>query len=253
MSDNNSPIKVKPIHVAGQSLEYMVEDTIADMASYLLIIAGILIMVIIEWLRWIFPLKIPPILISIIGAIAIGYCVYKIIKFRKQLMNYRLGIDGERLVAEKIDTLKSEGYIILHDIVANKFNIDHVIISKKGIFTIETKTLRKRGKEEITFKNGNIFAGNRNLGKDSINQSIAESAWLINKIYEITGKKHKVKPILIFPNWYIQRMDNEMKKLIWILNQNSIISFLTNEKEKLDEKEIQLITFGLISYIRVQK
>lgn len=48
-------------------------------------------------------------------------------------------------------------------------------------------------------------------------------------------------------------MENEMKKQIWILNQNNIIGFITNEEDKLDENDIQLITFGLISYIRVQK
>jgi len=48
-------------------------------------------------------------------------------------------------VAEYLDSLKEIGCKVLHDFVerGKAWNIDHLLISEHGVFTIETKTLSK--------------------------------------------------------------------------------------------------------------
>jgi hypothetical protein len=53
------------------------------------------------------------------------------------------GRDGEREVAEYLDNLTRRGNYVFHDIPANGFNIDHIVVSTHGIFTLETKAYSK--------------------------------------------------------------------------------------------------------------
>ena len=66
-----------------------------------------------------------------------------IIIFKKNLFTYVVGRAGEHWTKEAMKKLPQETYIILNDImisVNNKtYQIDHIIISKYGLFVIETK------------------------------------------------------------------------------------------------------------------
>ncbi|MEI6107694.1 MAG: NERD domain-containing protein, partial [Opitutae bacterium] len=61
--------------------------------------------------------------------------------------NRYLGYFGERIVAEHLEPIKSQGWRIFHDIPASvrgeDFNIDHIAVCPAGIFVLETKTRRK--------------------------------------------------------------------------------------------------------------
>jgi hypothetical protein len=52
------------------------------------------------------------------------------------------GIEGEQFVDKKLKETFEPDYLVLHDITlkGQKWNIDHVVIGKNGIFVIETKT-----------------------------------------------------------------------------------------------------------------
>lgn len=101
------------------------------------------------------------------------FWVYSIIVASKNIHRIRsikLGRDGERSVAQYLSIVARQlskedtNMHVYHDLVddVKQFNIDHVVVSKKGIFVFETKTYRKdegitntitsNGKE--LFKNG---------------------------------------------------------------------------------------------------
>jgi len=163
-NNKNSPLKVRPLHVAGQSLDEQIQNYIVDYLTIFFMSALLIVVTIIAWLTRAFPSQYFPIVISIITLIVIIYCTYRIINLVKKINFYKLGRNGERIVAEIFDNLRGQGYVVFHDLVAEneKFNIDHVILSPHGIFTVETKTFRKPRKGEITFKDEKIIAGNIN-------------------------------------------------------------------------------------------
>jgi hypothetical protein len=253
MATKKSPIKTKPIHVAGQSLEYRIEEIITDIVAEVIFVAIIIACAVNEWIHWFIPMTFPPYATSILALIAVVIFILKIVDNRRKLANYRLGQEGERVVAEKLNRIIKAGSYVLHDIVGNNFNLDHVIISTKGIFIIETKTVRKYKNEQISYLNGQLFAGKRLLGKINIDQAKWGASWLKNKIEEITDKKIFVKPVLVFPGWFVNPIPNEVSEQIWILNPENIYDFIKNKPDVLNESEVKLITCALVSYIRVNQ
>ena len=55
------------------------------------------------------------------------------------------GFAGERAVAEELNQLIRAGCYVFHDVpMAPYGNIDHVLVTPKGIYAVETKARRKR-------------------------------------------------------------------------------------------------------------
>ncbi|HEY4347269.1 MAG TPA: nuclease-related domain-containing protein [Gaiellaceae bacterium] len=59
---------------------------------------------------------------------------------------WETGARGERLTGEKLDRLRSDEIAVLHDrlIPRSRRNIDHVIISRAGVFVVDTKRYKGR-------------------------------------------------------------------------------------------------------------
>jgi len=263
-NNKKSPLKERPLHVAGQSLDEQIQKYIGEDLTILLLIPVILILFLIfEWLNWAFPSIIVEwlnlsshntpitIIVSIITLIVIIYFIYRIIILGKKIKALVLGRNGERIVAEIFDNLRGQGYVVFHDLVAEKFNIDHVILSTHGIFTVETKTFSKPRKGEITFKDEKIIAGNINIGNKIIIQAESESKWLKSILRKSTGKNYYVMPVIVFPGWFVQPMTGNLKKRIWILNPEALSSFINNEPIIINESDMHLAAFHISRYIRM--
>ena len=263
-NNKKSPLKERPLHVAGQSLDEQIQKYIAEDVSILLLIPVILILFLIfEWLNWAFPSIIVEwlnlsshntpitIIVSIITLIAIIYCTYRIIILGKKIKSLALGRNGERIVAEIFNNLRGQGFVVFHDLVAENFNIDHVILTPHGIFTVETKTFSKPPKGEITYKDEKIIAGNINFGNKIILQAESQSKWLKSILKDSTGRNYYVMPVIVFPGWFVQPMPEYLKKRIWILNPRVLSSFINNEPITINESDMHLAAFHISRYIRM--
>ena len=250
-NNKKSPLKKRPLHVAGQSLDEQIQNYIVDCLTIFFMPALLIVVTIIAWLTRAFPSQYFPIVISIITLVVIIYCIYRIINLVKKINFYKLGRDGERIVAEIFDDLRGQGFVIFHDIVAGNFNIDHVILTPHGIFTVETKTYSKPPKGEIICKDENIIAGNINLGNKIIVQAESESKWLKSILKESTGKNYHVMPVIVFPGWFVKPMPENLKKRIWILNPKALPSFINNELITINESDMHLAAFHISRYIRM--
>lgn len=86
---------------------------------------------------------------SLIYIIIVGYIVYKVAKYtsRPKSANRKAssikGEQGEHRVSMQLDSLSRRKYIVLNDVLIQAGNrtsqIDHIIVSRYGIFVIETK------------------------------------------------------------------------------------------------------------------
>ncbi len=111
---------------------------------------------------------------------------------------------------------------ILRRVKADRCDIDHIVVCKKGVFCVETKTRRKYPKAvgEIRAEGDKIHIYENEikttLEDNTIDQVKNNVVWLHNKInehcYNTGGKKLKeVIPIIIFPGWCITETHNEIK------------------------------------------
>jgi hypothetical protein len=143
--------------------------------------------------------------------ISLGFRCYRAYRLIQERKNHRLGLAGERAVADELEVLKASGYHIFHDVPAqgakDAFNLDHVVVGPTGVFAIETKARRKYepkdgGKDyEVGFDGESLlFPNGRETGP--VNQARCSAKWLESLIQQRIGRSVAVTPLLAIPGWY---------------------------------------------------
>lgn len=84
---------------------------------------------------------------ALTGLMGLTYCSFKTWKNFSKLTKLRLGHTAEIATANELIGLQALGYQVFHDVQADGFNIDHLVIGKNGVFAIETKGRHKRNKD----------------------------------------------------------------------------------------------------------
>ncbi len=82
----------------------------------------------------------------ITGVPILALMIWEMLSIRKLFLRSRklkLGLDGEVYSGQELNYLMRQGAWVYHDIPYKYGNIDHVIVSKAGVFTVETKTISK--------------------------------------------------------------------------------------------------------------
>ncbi len=248
-----TPIKDKPLRQAGQSLDTALDTLLNDKTNaYIVSAIVVVVFALNEWLRsYNNPPPVPK-LMTFIAALVVLIVFIKVKKILNQVKSLRLGRDGEREVGEYLDNLREDGHRIFHDILGDNFNLDHVIVSKKGIYVIETKTYSKpaKGIANIEFDGEQIMIPGKKPTKEPIIQVTAAAKWLRNILKESTGKEYPVKPVVVFPGWFVEAKEDGWKSAVWVLNPKALQTFINHESDKVNPADMMLATFHLSRYIR---
>lgn len=247
-----NPLKNKPLRLPGQSLDDKLNDYVYDnFFQYFILILFVVILIILEWIRSYFSISPHPMQYTIAGFLIILFFSYKIIKSYPEIIKIKLGRDGERVVGQQLEELRSMGCKIFHDITSQDFNIDHVVVSPQGIFTVETKTWSKRNSKEVIKFNGTNLIVNGYSSNDTIIQSISEANWLKSLLKESTGKEFDVQPVTVFPGWFVDQESSKLalSKGLWLLNPKGLPQFIKNSSMVLSDEDQNLVAFHLTRYI----
>ena len=159
------------------------------------------------------------------------------------------GRDGEKIVGQYLDNLKACGYRVFHDIVCDGFNIDHVVICDHGLFTIETKTYSKpvSGRPEVHVKGDQVTVNGFTTEK-IVRQAKTEADWLRHLLLETTGDPYPVRPVVLFPEWYVN--SSRANRDIWVLNPKALPTFIANTPKLLSKQQVMQATDSVSRYIR---
>ena len=243
-----SPLTGQLLRGPGESLRMQIEDLSINIDAYIVVEAAIPILVFSTYLSQIFlggdKQNISSIIIYIlIAAIFIALIMIKLWRLLKQRRSLYLALDCELAVGQELNHLMLEGCRVYHDFPADKFNIDHVVVSPKGVFAVETKgrskPYTKRGGEEtkIVYDGEALnFPGWKE--KKPLKQARWQATWLSEWLSSAVGEKISVQPVLSFPGWYV---DQEKKDdLIFLYGKPTFLAKLPNN-EALPQGLIQRI------------
>ena len=250
-----SPLKARPLRNPGQSANEEILRLIDDeLTPWLLVAMLFLIYSCMEWLFWYLNTPRHPLLFTILAVVIAIYVGRKILKSRKHLKALALGRDGEIAIGQYLERLREKGYKIFHDIQGDGFNIDHVIISPQGVFSIETKTISMPvgRKAIIRCQNGNVIVDGHPMDRNPIEQAKAQASWLGNLLESSTGQHHKVKPVVVFPGWFVEPMRGEEKSDVWVLNPKALPTFISNESAVIEMRDVSLISHHLSLHIQAK-
>jgi hypothetical protein len=146
--------------------------------------------------------------IAVLACVAV--LIYRLIKTGNRLDNLRTGCDAEVAVGQELDQLMRQGAAVFHDFPGEGFNIDHVVVSPRGVFAVETKGFSKpgdqRGKEGATVAfDGSSLAFPRWKTSEPLEQAERQAKWLASWLTSATGAATSVLPVLALPGWYVDR------------------------------------------------
>lgn len=247
-----SPIKKKLLHNPGESLDRAIDAILYDMLQYLLPTLFMIVFALNEW--WRFYAKTPPspYVISVFALISICVTTWQVRKKFKRVRNLQQGLKGEKAVGQFLDCLRENGAKIFHDIPGEGFNLDHVVVHRSGVYVIETKTISKpdRGEAKLLFDGKKIVKNGLEPDRNPVVQVIAGSEWLADLIEQSTGRKFKIKPVVVYPGWYIQSTAEAKKSDVWVLNPKALPAFISHRPEIMTQEEVHMFSKHLDMYIR---
>ena len=248
-----SPLKDKPLRLPGQSVQDNIDDYVFNhIEGPYLLAAGLILWAVYEWLIYLgFTERPHPLLISSMAVIGVTVFTWKFLRGRKKLKALKLGRDGERAVGQFLEDLRGKGNFVFHDVIGVGFNLDHVVVGPKGIFTIETKTISKpaKGNAKIKYDGNMITILGFNPERNPIMQAKAQANWLKELLLEETGKRAHVKPLIVYPGWYVDGPIG-YKPEVEILNPRQLPAFIEKYSNVLIDTDIHLYKSTLSRRIR---
>jgi hypothetical protein len=260
--DRRSPIRDDelPLRYPGQGLDKMADAVFDKAMLYILLLGFFPAICFLDWLySW--GMKPAPVMTTAVAVVAVGFCIYKLRKFRQRLQDIRLGRIGERVVGQMLERLRRLDYEVFHDIPTGKSgsNIDHVLVTPYGVLAIETKTRSKpaKGKTDAWLEGDFLKFSTGKYDPDAVGQALAMRKWLSIFLQKETGAALPVpvQAILMLPGWYVDSTNkNNIHSTgdLWLLNDKpyGLVTYLGNEPERLSRAEMDTIIKKMEEYIR---
>jgi len=114
-------------------------------------------------------------------------------RLRKAAQQAKQGAEGEERV-EAILARLPDDHVVIHDLLGDYGNIDHVVVAPHGVFAIETKSHWGR----LSCDGPTLLLNGRPLPKDVVAQTARNAMWLKERIRERTGLQVYVHGLLVF-------------------------------------------------------
>lgn len=195
---------------------------------------------------------------ALMGLVGASYFGFKTWKLFSKLTKLRLGHTAEIATANELIGLQALGYQVFHDVQADGFNIDHLVIGKNGVFAIETKGRHKRNKDlrqtngggsgsssgkkgyEVFYKDGRLNFPSWTETKP-IEQAERQAKWVSQWLTKATGFPVATTPALVFPGWYVT---SQSKPPFPILNHKQLVGTIPKLKtQDLTQQQVDSIIY----------
>lgn len=255
MKKSRSPLKNPPLRSPGESLQEQLNDLSNDkLWIYLLIGFLPAMLALTEWFDFFFNTEPHPVPLTILAAPCIIFAWIKIKGLIPQARNISRGMKAEKSVGQYLEQFRVQGYQIFHDIPGEsggkKFNLDHVIIGPKGIFTIETKYAHKRdGLAKVRYDGEQISIDGYKPERNPVIQAKAQAKWLFERLQNGTGQKWFVQPVVVYPGWWVEN-NNARDAKVWVINEKALPAFIEKRDGSLSDSDIHVASDLLSRYIQ---
>lgn len=141
---------------------------------------------------------------------------------KRDYENYDRGAAGEEAVGEILESLREQGWCVIHDVSFGRGNIDHIVVGPGGIFTIETKS-----------RGGKVWPDH--LDEKMLSQAYAEK----KSLEEITLME--VQALLVFSRAYIIGKGVARRRGVVILSARSLDWFFSKQPATISKERAEAI------------
>lgn len=251
--ERRSPLKWK-LRLPGQSVDEEIERLMRDKAESYAIAAGALLgMAAFEWSHVLLDARPMPHLLTAVAVGVTAYAIYRLLPLRQRIRNLKLGRDGERVFGQFLEEeLRLHGHSVIHDIVGGNWNIDHVVVGQRGIYTVETKTrsVPHRRPPVVRYDGKSLTVDGWQPDRNPINQAKAQANWLRETLSRSLGINLPVRAIVAFPGWHVEARDDAAARDVHVLSGRDVPAFIQETPQSVDEKTVEKVRRFLRQMVR---
>ncbi|MGC4406228.1 nuclease-related domain-containing protein [Methyloversatilis sp. MC4-4] len=138
----------------------------------------------------------------------VAYSLYRLLKTATELDKLKAGYDAELAVGQELNQLMRQGAAVFHDVPAERFNIDHVVVARQGVFAVETKGYTKltegdgRKNATVVFDGKKLVFPTYSTTKP-LDQAARQAKWLSEWLSSATGTRVRAAAVLALPGWFV--------------------------------------------------
>jgi hypothetical protein len=158
--------------------------------------------------------------------------------------------ERERAVGHCVDQLRVGGAQVFHDVRGGGRRLDHVIISRRGVFVVETRALAKPWpKAKVYVEGRKLLVAGKYLEHDPRAGAAAAARWIEAFLKKSTGKRFTARAIVAFPGWYVQQ--NDPPGSVWVIEPKALPALLDHEAPTVPTADVALAAWHLSRYVRM--
>lgn len=118
------------------------------------------------------------------------------------------GLVGERVTGMQLNRLVARDCLVLNDLPAEGFNIDHVVVAPGAIYVVETKSFRKprsggNAGSTVKYEGGTLVFPDF-VSRKPLEQAERNAKWLARELREALGQQYPIVSAVALPGWFIQ-------------------------------------------------
>jgi len=174
------------------------------------------------------------------------WALLKVIHLYKEIRRLKLELEAETFTGQELNYLMRTGAWVYHDIPYNDGNIAHVIVSKAGIFTVETtavsSTMSDKGRD-TGVNDSKVIVKDQSLvfphltTTEPIQQAKNHANQVRNLLFRKTGIKYPVFPLIALPGWSIVNASDHKKGFVVVNPKRGagLERFMTTERVASDD------------------
>jgi len=209
--NRRNPLTFQMLRAPGESISERIENLSSDIDQYVAFTGFIPLLCYSMYLstRYVAQTQASPVVFLMLAVGFVAYYGFQLNKAFIQRHKEQLGLDCERAVGQELNQLMLDGYRVFHDVPADNFNIDHVVVGTNGVFAIETKGRPKpdrgRGQDDAkVIYDGQVLQFPTWREKEPLDQAKRQAVWLSDWLTKATGESVAAMPVLALPGWYIE-------------------------------------------------
>lgn len=167
-------------------------------------------------------------ILAIFFVAVLAWTVRKLVQQFAKRRRLRAGLAAELMTAQLLMPLASKGCQVLHDIPADGFNLDHVVIGTHAVYMVETKSRMKPGTGQRSARvsyDGKRLHFPDHATSQPLDQARHEARWLAKYLHEAVGESVRVFPVVALPGWYVDQQRGAHEADVIVLNPKMHFGF----------------------------
>ncbi len=254
------PFTHKLMRAPGATLREKIDDGVLDFAGTMAIATAIPLFLYAGYVRYqlLAPERVTAGFRWSLIVFGTGSCMWLLVRFVRQVNAVRImrnGLAGEMAVGEELNQLMREGYYVFHDVPGENFNIDHVLVTPRGVFAVETKVKSKANTKnrladaKVVFDGNALYFSDRPTFRhaDFLKQATDQAVWLRRWLGKAAGADVPVTPVLALPGWYVERKGSGVVRVV---NPREFASMIRGTRGTLERATMTSVAYQLEQRVR---